>query len=182
MTDRTATLTVYPHTALLNVAHYHRETIKRKLEADTREDIGLDSASCAAMLAFVVEGILNVVGAKIVASWNERWPYDRKLSECCHALKITDTSGEPFTTMARLKALRDEIAHPKPTLRKKITIRKPSEVFAHMDTSWQAACKPDFALEAFAQVDAFERMVLENPRVGESSFTTHATDISGHWE
>lgn len=182
MTHRTATLTVYPHTALLNVAHYHRENIKRKLAVKDREGIALESASCAAMLAFVVEGILNVVGVKLVKDWEEKWPYPTKLKECCRALAITDTTVEPFMTIAKLKGLRDEIAHPKPTLRKKITVAKPSEVFDHMDTAWQAACKPEFALQAFDQVGAFERMVLENPKVGEHSFTTHATDISGRWE
>lgn len=173
---------MYPHTALFNVAHYHRENIVRKEAAGDREGIALESASCAAMLAFVIEGILNVVGLKLIEDWNERWPYDDKMTKCCKALGITDRTGEPFVTMAQLKALRDDIAHPKPLLKKTITISKPSEIYLHMDAAWQKACKPNFALEAFRQVGAFERMVLENPRVGEIAFMTHATNISGRWE
>lgn len=182
MVKRTTQVTVYPHTSLLNLAFYHREHIKAKLERGDRAGIALDSASCVVTLAFTVEGILNVVGCKLVAAWKERQPYDAKLKQCCGVLGVLDMDSEPFTTLGLLKAFRDEIAHPKPIVEKVIEISKPSDVFKHMSAPWESACNPTFALHAFEQVDAFEKLVLQHPEIGEVTFMTQAGNIAGYWE
>ncbi len=177
--DQVVAVTIYPHTTLFSLAFHHRETIKRRLASGEREGIAFDSASCIVALAFVVEGILNVVGNMLVEGWNERHSYEKKLAQCCGVLGVTDTSGEPFLTLGKLKIFRDQIAHPKP-IEKRVQISNARDVFSHMDAEWEAACDPTFAIEAFAQVDAFERMVLEHPSVGKHAFMTEADGVIGY--
>lgn len=63
---------VYPHNDLLNLAHFQRETIRRKLATEDHDGIKLDCLSCLISLAFSVEALVNFVGHKKVSKWRER--------------------------------------------------------------------------------------------------------------
>ena len=147
---------------------------------ESSEGIALESTSCIIALAFVVEGILNVVGARLDSSWQERQPYSEKLRYCMGELGVSDLSEEPFATLEMLKEFRDQVAHPKPRF-ETVEVDAPSEIFAHMDAPWEKVCNPGFALAAFEQVDAFERMVLEHPKIDEHAFMTQAFGLKGSW-
>jgi hypothetical protein len=166
---------VYPHHDLLNVVFYHYELIQQKSNDSTSEAIAIDCISCLIALSIGVEGLINFCGDKIVENWKERQAYHKKLKQTADALKIEfDESAEPFSTLALLKTLRDDMVHPKPIERKgKVTTKE--ELNKLMETTWDPYCNYEFVQHAFNQVNAFEQLIYAEPDIQKSGILTGAS-------
>lgn len=166
---------VYPHNDLLNLAHYHREVIERKEADGAREAIALDCMSCLIALAFSVEAIVNLIGAKVINPWDERAPYKEKMKVLGEALGfIFAPSQEPYKTLQTLKTIRDQMAHGKPI--ESTTVLEDRVSFSRvMSCPWDEYLNPTFAKEAYSQVKAFEMQVLDLAKIPLSETLTSAT-------
>jgi hypothetical protein len=93
----------YPHNDLLNLAHYHREVIRAKIQSGDHDGIALDCTSCLIALAFVVEALINFVGSRKVTDWNERAQSPAKVRKLSKALGITiQPELKPFGAISTL--------------------------------------------------------------------------------
>ena len=165
---------VYPHHDLLNLAYYHLEEIQRKDAEKIIEAKGLDCMSCLIALAIGVEGLINFCGLKLVPNWKEREKYHIKLKQVTESLEIElDESIDPFKTLAQLKYLRDELAHPKPITREK-KVKSHDEFNKLMETAWDKFCNSKYVHHAYEQVTLFEQIIYSNPSIQKSDILTSA--------
>lgn len=151
---------VYPHNDLLNLAYYHKGVVEKKVAESNREAIGLDCMSCLIALAFSVEAIVNFVGFKSIAEWNERASYKDKMAVLGKNLGFEFRSAEPYSTLQTLKTIRDQMAHGKP-IETKAEISDREALRDAMASPWDEYLTPEFAKHAFKQVKLFEKMLLE---------------------
>lgn len=153
---------IYPHNDLMNLAHYHREVIQNKLSQKSEEALALDCMSCLIALAFSVEAIVNFVGSSKVKEWNEKSNYHQKMNNLGKVVGFQfDESTEPYTTLGRLRELRNAMAHGKP-IEKMASVSSKVELKEAMAMPWDAFLTPEFSLQAFEQVKSFELALLEN--------------------
>lgn len=156
---------IYPHNDLLNLADYHRETIKRKVSEDIDDAIALDCMSCIIALAFSVEALINLVGGKCVSSWRERAPFPEKIRIVMNGIGMAcDATIDPYKTVDTLKTLRNQMAHGKPIMREE-HLSSVSDFSDAMMTVWDGHLTPDFCECACAQVREFERLLMEGFRI-----------------
>lgn len=170
---------VYPHNDLLNLAHYHREVIEKKETDGIREAIALDCMSCLITLAFSVEAIANLVGFKVVDLWKEKAPYMVKMQVLGEKLGFTfEPSQEPYKTLQVLKTIRDQMAHGKP-FETTSEVTDKAALHRALACPWDEYLNPSFATQAYTQVKAFERRLLELAKIPLVETLTSAT---GSWE
>lgn len=152
---------VYPHNDLLNLAYYHRGVIEKKLKEGNREAIALDCMSCLIALAFSVEAIANFVGYKAVPEWNERASYADKMTLLGKNFGFEfDKCREPYDALQILKTIRDQMAHGKP-VQSKAEVSGRDALRRAMNSPWDDYLTPKFSFNAFEQVKAFEKNLLE---------------------
>ena len=93
-------ISIYPHNDLFNLAHYHCETINRKVCEGVEDAISLDCMSCLIALAFAIEALVNFVGSSVIKDWQERQSYQAKLEQIGAAIGLSfDRKIEPFLTV-----------------------------------------------------------------------------------
>jgi len=134
--------------ALRHVAHTHVEGSAHVITA------------CVVLTAFSVEGFCQTLGPEIFkAEWEgrggkERLPVLKKLKAIGHALGVKVIYGEkPWSAIREVMEARDELAHPKPAVRKTDEVIRTA---GNLDTRDQlhvllnAKYKPLHNLEALA--------------------------------
>ena len=165
---------IYPHHDLLNLAFYHLEEIERKDADDKLEGVALDCMSCLIALAIGVEGLINFCGSKLIEEWKEREPYYKKLKQVSASLKIElNEDKEPFSTLSKLKNLRDELAHPKPVNREG-EVKSKEDLNKLMETAWDPFCNSKYVHYAYEQVKEFEKIIYAHPEIKNSGILTSA--------
>lgn len=156
----TITAKVYPHNDLLNLAHYHRAVINEKNGNADTEGIALDCMSCLIALAFSVEALINFVGATCVDDWEERQPFHKKFSALEAAIGLAcEEVKEPYSTIERLKTLRDQMAHGRPIEISAVATPK-EDLKKTMRAPWDEFLVPTFVNHAYDQVCSFESTLL----------------------
>jgi hypothetical protein len=111
---------LYIHNDLSQGATYFSDNIQDKLKNGSRDAIAFDDMACALMVAFAFEANLNFMGNYLlkvgkISSWDERSKYSKKLQKVFDALGIkVEEDKRPLSSMARMKTLRDTLAHGKP--------------------------------------------------------------------
>jgi hypothetical protein len=152
---------LYPHNDLSNLAYYHREVVNAKIASGNLEGIALDCMSFFIALAFSVEAFVNFVGSKKIKNWNERAPYPRKMEALSEKFKMPfSQSHEPYATLARLKAIRDQMAHGKP--REFISpASSKAELSQAMSPMWSGHIASDCVNSPYEQVEKFKAMLLK---------------------
>jgi len=175
---------IYPHNDLLNLAWYHVDVIRKKLDSGTPEGISLDAMSAIIAMAFSVEALINFVGFKSVEGWVERDHFKKKVKAIDASLNIRfDWQAEPFKTLRQLKELRDHMAHGKPI---ELTKNRgsPGSMAELLGTPWDSFLTPAYVQEAYSQVVAFEEMLLKSARIQvEQALTngwTTETEVQGN--
>lgn len=152
---------IRPHNDLLNLAHYHYETINRKISDGVAEAVALDCMSCIVALAFSVEALVNFVGSVRVPAWKERRAFAEKLDKVTEAVGLPyDSTVEPYQTIAILKQIRDQIAHGQP-IEKSVRVSSTATLKEAMEAPWDAFLTPAFCCRAYMRVNDFERLLLE---------------------
>ena len=166
---------INPHNDLGTLAHYHIETVKRKLEKNEQDGIALDCTSAAIAMAFYVESILNYVGAKkFKEEWKERAPYPKKVALLSERLKFEyDKKVEPFITLETLKASRDNLAHGKP-IEFETKVNSTRELSKSMRPQWTLVTNPDVVIAAFEQVKIFKSILFTKARIKAGAALTSA--------
>lgn len=175
----TITAKVHPHNDLLNLAHYHRGVINEKNGHPDAEGVALDCMSCLIALAFSVEALINFVGAKCIDQWEERQPFHKKLSALETAFGLVyDKAKEPYSTIEKLKALRDQMAHGKP-IEVSTTASSKEGLKKAMRAPWDEFLVPAFVNHAYDQVCAFEDNLLA---LGKIPLVETLTSGFGSWK
>lgn len=106
---------LYIHNTLEGAAHFTKGVIEAKLQEVKRDGLGFDYMTCAMMLAFSFEARLNFMGARYAQPWNEWMRWKAKANHVFKAIGIEpDWTKRPYTSLEKMKVLRDTIAHGKP--------------------------------------------------------------------
>lgn len=167
----------YPHNDLGNLAHYHLETINRKVTASEREGLTLDCTSFLIALAFHVEALFNFLGGQKIPNWQERDPYRIKFQKVLAAIGLSAENAEvPIETLKILKAVRDDLAHGKPA-EFAATASSRLELHAAMTAPWDKHLTPEFCNHAYEQVKTFKLLAFK--RAGIRVGTTLTSAIGG---
>lgn len=162
----------YPHNDLMNLSFYNMQNIEKKLEMEDGDGIALDCLNCIISLAFASEAIINCIGERCIDKWLEKMPFYKKFNLVCGA---DNKNNEPYTTIIKLKELRDNLAHPKP--RRQVVIMEKyscSDVKKLMGQPWDDFCSPEFVRDAYEKVKIFECDLLEKYGVEHHDVGTRA--------
>lgn len=158
-------LNIYPHNDLLNLAWYHADTIRRKVDRNERDGLALDALSCIIAMAFSIEALINFVGFKRVPGWVERASFAKKIASLQGHMNLTvDWDVEPFRTLKELKELRDQIAHGKPIEKREMNADK-GQLQNLMQTPWDRFLTPLYIENAYSEVLSFETQLLKAARI-----------------
>jgi len=110
--------------------------------------------------------MINFLGHKLIAGWNERQSFNDKVTEVLNHLKINpDWAVRPYSSISTLKKFRDSIAHGKPveiTFDKEIVL--PAEEIDRridLDSEWVPYCSHDTVFNTYADIDATWKQLLE---------------------
>lgn len=168
---------VYPHNDLLNLAHFQRETIRRKLATEDHDGIKLDCLSCLISLAFSVEALVNFVGHKKVSKWREFDRYKNKMVKVCARAGVAfDENVGIYEKLWQLKLLRDDVAHGKPIeIETDVTSR--NELREQMCCPWDANLTPETVEKMFEAVKEFEKLLFINCKINIGETLTSAVRI-----
>ena len=167
---------IYIHNDLSNAAHYFKTSIEGRLEKDDRNGIAFEYMACAVMLAFTFEAKLNFLGHTLFGKeWVERDPFDTKVKKIFDKLGVPrDPAQRPFSSIDRLRRFRDSVAHGKPVELEhdETVVATPDELDNSTDLSgeWQAAIAHDAVFEAYGDLEALWKLLLE--KSGLSIFDT----------
>jgi len=158
---------VYIHNDLSGATSHIKQTIEAKLDRKDRRGIAFDYMACAVMLAFSFEANLNFVGYKLFQKdWNERARWGDKVNRVFQHLKIPqDRAARPYSSVVRLKSVRDLLAHGKPveSEHEEIVEATADDLDRGIDLSgeWEKACAHDSVFEAFDDVESLWRDMLQ---------------------
>jgi hypothetical protein len=158
---------IYVHNDLENAAFYFKARVRERAEKGDRDGIGHEMMACLVMLAFAVEAQFNFLGFKLIEKWDER---ARALDKVHTVLKYLNAdnslSERPYKTIVDLKALRDTLAHGKPTVIKteekewKATedeLRKAGALVA----DYEALLTDGFVAQAYEDIDGIWKELLK---------------------
>lgn len=165
---------VYPHNNLLNLAHYQREVINNKESEGIEDALALDCLSCLISLAFSVEALVNFVGQKKIADWQERQHYRNKINQVCEeASLVFNENEEPFETLSQLKRLRDSIAHGQP-IEVTTSVSSREELQRAMECPWDQYLTSEYINHAYEMVDQFKRNLFLSCQIAAGQTLTSA--------
>lgn len=174
----TITAKVHPHNDLLNLAHYHHGIVNEKNGKLDAEGLALDCMSCLLALAFAVEALINFVGGKCIDQWEEKQSFHNKISALEAAIGLPyDKAKEPYSTIEKLKTLRDQMAHGKPIEVSAIASSK-EDLKRAMRAPWDEFLWPAFVNHAYNQVRAFENDLIA---LGKIPLVETLTSGFGSW-
>ncbi|MGV7242465.1 hypothetical protein [Caballeronia sp. M23-90] len=155
----------YPHNDLLNLAHYHREVIRTKIQSGDHDGIALDCTSCLIALAFAVEALISFVGSRKVTDWNERAHSLVKVRKLSKALGITiQPEREPFGAISTLREIRNGLAHGKPIVRNAGAADR-DELKIAMQAPWDGYLDPDTVEVLYGQVIELRKVLFAAAKI-----------------
>ncbi|SHG07896.1 hypothetical protein [Vibrio gazogenes] len=168
---------VYPHNDLLNLAHFQRETIRKKLADENLDGIKLDCLSCLVSLAFSVEALVNFVGYKKIPKWKEFDRYKNKITKVCAKAGVEfDKSVGLYEKLWQLKELRDHVAHGEPIeIETDVTTRE--ELREQMSCPWDSCLTPEIVETMFRTVKEFEKLLFTNCHINVGETLTSAVRV-----
>src|SRR5215210_55312 len=103
---------IYIHNDLSNAAYHFNERINERFANEDIEGIAFDILAELVFLAFTIEAKVNFLGSKLIEGWKERERFWKKLQLVLGHLDLkVDFDTRPYSTINRLKELRDSLAH-----------------------------------------------------------------------
>lgn len=145
----------------MNLAHYHCETIAKKLAAGDQDGLALDCTSCLIALAFSVEALVNFVGAWKNKDWNERANAPTKVAKLSKLLNLPMNSNtRPFAAIATLRELRNGLAHGTPSQRT-ATVASRHELSEAMQAPWDKYRNPETVENLYLMVIELRQVMFE---------------------
>ncbi|MDT1012858.1 hypothetical protein RMN64_15690 [Plesiomonas shigelloides] len=152
-----------PHNALMNLSHYNIDLVKRKVNSNIDDGLGLDCLNCLITLAFSVESIINFIGNEAIDNWKEKMPYHKKIELLYNSgAYVTNKNSEPNITLKNLKYLRDVLAHSKPKTKDvELNLDTPKEINALLAHEWDDFTTPHYVIHAYEMVKLFELEQME---------------------
>ena len=163
--------TLYIHNDLSQGATYFSDNIQDKLKNRSRDAIAFDGMACALMVAFAFEANLNFMGNYLlrfgkISSWDERSKYSKKLQKVFDALGIkVEEDKRRLSSMARMKTLRDTLAHGKPVEFNANSEQEGTQEELRKGTSlaadWESEVKPEVVAEAVADLDQLWKLIIQ---------------------
>lgn len=139
-------------------------------DSGDRTGIAHDVLAGYTFLAFGLEARINFLGAKLVKNWCERDAFDRKLKKVLRATGVeVDCNSRPLSVIAKVKEVRDLLAHVKPTdLNFDETLdltddeaKDLAERGAELLTGWEAYTDPVRFYEAYDDVEELWRVLIQ---------------------
>ncbi|WP_396334125.1 hypothetical protein [Burkholderia anthina] len=172
----------YPHNDLLNLAHYHHQTIEKKRAAGDNDGIALDCTSCLIALAFSVEALFNFVGSQKVREWDERAHSPEKVATLAKSLNLPlESQEEPYEAIKILRTIRNGLAHGQPH-ESTADVSSHSELARQMQAPWDPYRNPDTVFALHRQVKDLQKKLFEAAgiRVGETLTSAIGSTILTH--
>ena len=156
---------IYIHNDLSGAAHHFRAQIEEKLTTGDHSGIAFEYMACLVVLAFTFEAKINFLGHKLIKDWNERQPFNAKVTAVLEHLKITPNKDvRPFRSVEALKAFRDSIAHGKPieTSLDEEVVKPADEIDRRIDLDgeWKAYCSHENVFNTYDDVMAIWQQLL----------------------
>lgn len=171
------------HRDLENAAYYFRTRIEKRMKEGDIEGLSHERMACMVLLAFSFEAYINFVGNEVIGKWNEREAFHKKLNIVLEDLKIqADWKKRPYSSIERLKKVRDLLAHGKPIIQKVDVVVKErggreEEDATNIDHAWEDLCKYEVVFETYDDVDAIWRQLIDASRIDISENQT-SSDVS----
>ncbi len=173
---------IYIHNDLSNAAFHFKKSVDTRLEKANREGIAFEVMACLTMLAFSFEAKINFLGAKIFQDkWKERQAFNNKLGQVFNELKLDLKEDErPYSTIEKLKAFRDSIAHGKPCEIEadKVVDADEDDLEDVVDLSadWEEFCDEDLMYEIYNDVNEIWQIMLSSSGLKLFETLSHGSD------
>ncbi len=156
---------IYIHNDIGNAAFYFKNRVDERAAKGDREGIGLEIMASLTLLAFEVEARLNFLGAKLIQGWNEHVPANVKVKKVCRHLGIApDFSARPYSSVSKLKAFRDTLAHGKPEDKsfdeELVATAEELEAMGILHADWESYIDQAFLQEAYDDVEQIWKEML----------------------
>ena len=171
---------IYIHNDIGNAAFYFKKRADERIAKDDREGVGHEIVAGLTLLAFEVEARFNFLGARLITNWNERAPAKEKVETVCSHLSVTvDFSTRPYSSIAKLKAFRDMLAHGKPE--EKILDEEIEATVEELDAlefprgAWEAYLDQAFLSQAYTDVEQVWKELLTKSELTVFDTLTHGT-------
>jgi hypothetical protein len=155
---------IYVHNDLSNAAYHFHEKVNERFANNDREGIAFDILAELIFLAFTIEAKINFLGSKLIEGWIEREYFWPKLKLVLKQLGLNvDLNTRPYSTIKKLKDLRDSLAHGKPL---HLELDEEAVVDANEDESidlraeWESYCTEEFANQAYEDVNEIWKQLL----------------------
>lgn len=158
---------IYIHNDLSNTAFYFKNRVTTRLEEGDHDGIFLEMIAGLTMTAFAMEASINFVGDKVLREdWNERAAYWKKVKQVFEALGIKpDFETRPFSSIGKMQALRDALAHGKPEriTKEEIVVGTYDELEARqrLHGTWEEMVTIDNVKDWFDDMRAIWELMLE---------------------
>jgi hypothetical protein len=162
---------IFIHNDLSQGATHFHEVIEKKLKEGDRNGIAFDGMACALMIAFAFEANLNFMGNYLyktgkLTSWDEMAKFSKKRDKVFKAIGLeVDEDKRPQSSMKRMKALRDTLAHGKPVEYKKDEEKEGTreELLkgSILAADWQEEVKPEVVAECLADLDDLWKLLVQ---------------------
>ena len=117
------------------------------------------------LLAFEIEARFNFLGAKLIQGWNEHQPLKVKVKKVCRHLGVApDFSARPYSSVSKLKAFRDTLAHGKPEDKyfdeEVVATAEELEAMGILHADWESYIDQSFLQEAYDDVEQIWKELL----------------------
>lgn len=169
---------IYVHNELSNAVDHFILQINDKLKRDDLNGIAFEYMACMVMLAFAFEAEINFLGYKLINNWKERQPFDCKVNEILEHLKINpDWEARPYSSVKKLKELRDLIAHGKPLEDEfdEEIIGLPEEIerLNDLNSKWESYCEHENVLNSREDINLIWNELLRFSGLSKFQSITH---------
>jgi hypothetical protein len=159
------TSAIYPHNDLLNTSKYLLDGIESKTKAGEQDGITLDCIACVVVSAAAAEALVNAIGSLRVKGWNERESSPKKIEIICAAAKMPlDNDSAPFSTLKKLRGLRNQIMHCQPEVSDGAEV--PRDENNPLDAVWLSSMTPEFCREAYDSIKIFQKQMFIELKIG----------------
>ncbi|NRG18084.1 hypothetical protein HPQ64_10320 [Rhizobiales bacterium] len=174
----TSSRAIYIHNDLKNTAFHFKKRIVERMGNNDREGIFLEMTAALTMTAFALEACVNFVGDRVLGDrWRERASYWQKVKLVFEELGIqADYECRPFSSIGKLKKLRDTLAHGKPEHieEEEIVIGTYDELCARQRLAggWEEMVTLDNVVECYDDMNEIWRLMLEAAKIEVIDTTT----------
>jgi hypothetical protein len=139
--------------------------VDERIAKGDREGIGFEIIASLTLLAFEIEARFNFLGDKLINGWNEHMPMKVKVKKVCKLLGFTpDFSIRPYSSVSKLKAFRDTLAHGKPEHKyfeeEVVATAEELEAMGILHADWESYIDQMFLQEACDDVEQIWKELL----------------------